>query len=528
MKKTIRFCVLLLLVAAACEKAPFAGPDQKINYDDGAGLEHGMIQLGEKLEDPYSVENMTKALRSLYPTKADVVRLPATNHYVRLLPRNDDDLTLLENMGVTMLDHPLDYQIVREGDWYHDPEIPEGELTWQYAVVPVDFSAPDGIRCELLHDCYLAEEDLGTKSDGIDWAAVERESFRLTGNSDLLPPATKGDSETPKYPKGRIAVYDSDYDEDPVGVAGVMVCCNVFVRIAKAYTDEEGYYEMEKSFTSDPRYRIQFTNRKGFSIGFNAVFVKGSISTLGKHSAEGYNLAISPETDTNLFRRSVINNAAYDYFDLCRQKGSTLAAPPSNLRIWQFGFLDGSATLMMQQGAIVDFELIDEILGEFAPLVRFFLPDIVLGLYNQNDYASIYSNAMHELSHTSHYMKVGNEYWDRYALHILTSWVSSGGMLYGVGTEDYAGYCEVGEMWGYYMQNILYRERYADWSYTYGLKWWFRPEIFLYLDERGLNRDKIFAVLSADVHSRETLQQRLLSLYPEFKSIIYEAFNLYN
>ena len=55
MKKTIRFCVLLLLVAAACEKAPFAGPDQKINYDDGAGLEHGMIQLGEKLEDPYSV-----------------------------------------------------------------------------------------------------------------------------------------------------------------------------------------------------------------------------------------------------------------------------------------------------------------------------------------------------------------------------------------------------------------------------------------------------------------------------------------
>ena len=176
----------------------------------------------------------------------------------------------------------------------------------------------------------------------------------------------------------------------------------------------------------------------------------------------------------------------------------------------------------------MDFELIDEILGEFAPLVRFFLPDIVLGLYNQNDYASIYSNAMHELSHTSHYMKVGNEYWDRYALHILTSWVSSGGMLYGVGTEDYAGYCEVGEMWGYYMQNILYRERYADWSYTYGLKWWFRPEIFLYLDERGLNRDKIFAVLSADVHSRETLQQRLLSLYPEFKSIIYEAFNLYN
>lgn len=528
MKKTIRFCVLLLLVAAACEKAPFAGPDQKINYDDGAGIEHGLIELGEKLEDPYSVENMTKALRSLYPTKADVIQLHATNNYVRLLPRNDEDLTLLEKMGVAMLDHPLDYRIIKDGDWYHDPEIPEGELTWQYAVVPVDFEAPDGIRCELLHECYLVEEDLTTKAEGIDWAEVERESFRLTGNADMLLPATKGESEEPQYPKGRIAVYDYEYDEDPVGVAGVMVCCNVFVRVAKTYTDEEGYYEMSKSFTSDPRYRIQFTNRKGFSIGFNAVFVKGSISTLGKHSAAGYSIAISPETDTNLFRRSVINNAAYDYFEMCRQKGSTISAPPANLRIWQFGFLEGSATLMMQQGAIVDFELIDEILGEFAPLVRFFLPDIVLGLYNQNDYASIYSNAMHELSHTSHYMKVGNEYWDLYALHILSSWVSSGGMLYGVGTEEYAGYCEVGEMWGYYMQNIIYRERYPHWSYTYGLKWWFRPEIFLYLDERGLGRDKIFAALSADVHSREVLQQRLKSLYPEFRDYINEAFSLYN
>ena len=525
MKKTIRFCVLLLLAAVACEKAPF-GPDQKNFYDDGASISHGMIELGEKLEDPYSVENMTKALRSLYPTKADVVKLSATNHYVRLLPRNDKDLDTLEQMGVTMLDHPLDYKIVKEGDWYHDPQIPEGELTWQYAVVPVDFEAPEGIRCELLHECYLAEEDLATKAEGIDWAEVERESFRMTGNADLLLPRTKGGS--PQYPKGRIAVYDYDYDEEPVGVSGVMVSCNVFVRIAKAYTDEEGYYEMEKSFSSEPRYRIQFANRKGFCIGFNAVFVKASISTLGKHSPEGYSIAIKPESDINLFRRSVINNAAFDYFEMCRRPNSTLSLPPANLRIWQFGFLDGSATLMMQQGAIIDFELIQEILGDYAPLVKFFLPDIVIGLYNQRDYSTIYSNTLHELAHASHYMKVGNDYWDKYAFHILSSWVSTGGMLYGTGTEKLAGYCEVGEMWGYYMQNILYRERYPDWSIIYGTKWWFRPEILLYLDERGLNRDKIFSALSSDVHSRESFQQRLKYLNAEFSSIILEAFNRYN
>ena len=49
----------------------------------------------------------------------------------------------------------------------------------------------------------------------------------------------------------------------------------------------------------------------------------------------------------------------------------------------------------------------------------------------------------------------------------------------------------------------------------------------MYLDERGMNRFKIFVALTSDVHSRETLKSRLLSLYPESKSMINEAFNKY-
>ena len=527
MKKTIHFCVLLLLVAVACGKASVEGPEENFNFDDGSGVTHGMIELGEQLDDPYSVENMTKALRSLYPTKADVIQLHATNLYVRILPRDDAELKLLDSLGIRMLDHPLDYQILREGDWYHDPSLPENSPTWQYAVIPADYKMPEGIRYELLHECYLAEEAEQTKADGIDWEEVEREAFRLTGNAEMLLPRTKA-GDTPKYPQGRITILDEDYDTEPVGVSGVMVSCNVFVRIARAYTDEEGYYEMSKSFTSKPRYRIQFTNRKGFSIGFNGVIVKGSISTLGEQSASGYSIAITPNSDINLFRRSVINNAAFDYYEMCREKGSTLSLPPADLRIWQFGFLQGSATVMMHHGAIIDIDLISEILGEYSFILEFFLPDLVLGLKNQNDYASIYRNTIHELAHTSHFVKVGNSYWDIYAMHILTSWLKTGGILYGSGTEKNAGYCEVGEMWAYYMENILYRERYPDWTRTWGTNWWFRPEILLYLDERGVNRNKIFAALDSEVHSREVLQQRLQFLYPEFKSIINEAFNNYN
>ena len=79
-------------------------------------------------------------------------------------------------------------RIVREGDYYHDPGLSEEEITWQYAVVPKDFEFPTSIRWELLDECFISEHDPDTRSDGIDWAAVEEEAFRLTGNGDLFVP----------------------------------------------------------------------------------------------------------------------------------------------------------------------------------------------------------------------------------------------------------------------------------------------------------------------------------------------------
>ena len=49
----------------------------------------------------------------------------------------------------------LDYEIVREGDYYRDPDIPEGEFTWLYVVVPKTFSFPADMRVEKLDECYI-------------------------------------------------------------------------------------------------------------------------------------------------------------------------------------------------------------------------------------------------------------------------------------------------------------------------------------------------------------------------------------
>lgn len=504
-----------------------ASPDLPVLRETEEGTEHEMIVLGEQLEDPYSVENISKAVASLYPALAPGYSVTTTDLYVRFLPENDEEFARLEELGVLLLDHPVDYEIIREGDYYHDPQIPEDDITWQYAVVGNDFEFPEGIRYEILEKCHISEHapvTRGSVEEMLDWDLVEKEAFRLTGNEALYCQPTKGEAYKPS---GRIAIVDESLDDEPFGVKGVKVSCNSFVKFASAYTDEEGYYNIATSFNSSPRYRLIFKNKKGFAIGMNLLLVSASVSTMGRHSQAGFNTTITRKSDRKLFTRAVVNNACYDYYTSCKTASGSISAPPANLRIWLFRNLSVSSAVMMRQGTFIDGTLIGELLGEYSLILKMFLPDITLGLKDKDDYASIYAEAIHECAHASHFMQVGRNYWEKYIKFIVTSYVTNGGMLYGAGTENDKGYCEVAEMWAYYMQTRFYRDRYPESATSFGTSYWFSPQILFYLDERGITRFRLFPCLSADIHDRLSLQARLLSLYPEYKTTINQAFNRY-
>ena len=182
---------------------------------------------------------------------------------------------------------------------------------------------------------------------------------------------------------------------------------------------------------------------------------------------------------------------------------------------------------MLRQGTVLDQGLFKKYLGEYAKLISVFLPDITVGLKGADSYSDIYSMTCHELAHSSHYMKVGNAYWNKYINYIITSFVKNFGADYGTGNGEGAGHCEVGEDWGYFMQNLLYHDRYGGTMPSYGMSFWFHPQIFRYLNERGLSVKEIYKALDSEVSSKELLRDKLTSLYPSQASMINQVFTRY-
>ena len=72
------------------------------------------------------------------------IEITTTHLYIRFKPKNEEELTLLEKDTTLLLfDHPLDYEITEEGDFYQDPEIPEEQPTYQYTYVEWDKALPN-------------------------------------------------------------------------------------------------------------------------------------------------------------------------------------------------------------------------------------------------------------------------------------------------------------------------------------------------------------------------------------------------
>lgn len=176
-----------------------------------------MIVLGEKLENPYSLANMKQAAENLASTnsKGGQPDITPSHLYVKFKPSTYEELELLHTSDTMLIlfNYPLDYEIKENGNYYHDPEVPQGKPTYHYTSVPIDYDFPADVAYKVLEEVYIPGEDDVTSGRTVEEAnALEREAFRITGNlpaSTTTNATSNGRTEALTWrPSGRLRVWD--------------------------------------------------------------------------------------------------------------------------------------------------------------------------------------------------------------------------------------------------------------------------------------------------------------------------------
>lgn len=470
--------ILLIFAISSCEKI------EQTSQPDEYQLQDGMIQLGKKLENPYSVETMAKAINIVSPnTLKSSEELQTTHLYVRFLPSSPEELeSLNSDTMLNLYDYPLDYEIIQEGDYYHDPSISSDDITWQYTVVEPNYVFPS-VKYEILAELYLPDED----EDEIEDVALE-----ITGNS-ISEDETTGLKSTQgrrrKYkPSGNILIQDDVLGTD-VGLRNAKVRIRNWFKIRNVQTRADGSFGTSTEYKGNVDIKVIFENNH-CKVRSTLVNILGTADKKLANEVKSLNIVICRENrnfsttpvqsgyrnirDDKLWAWATVFNGVEEYRDYCVSEN--IAVPQDGLRIWvnrnsranRNGEGTSGAAPMFHRGwgfykingdkwwAYAADVLYIPVSNVLVNLFDSFLPDIVItyGTENVNS-ADLCEVVYHELGHASHYTKVGGNYWYKYINYTVTN---NG---YGDGSGHNNGICALGEAWGYHVGWTFARMKYV-------------------------------------------------------------------
>lgn len=224
MKKII-VLILFVTVIQSCHKPEIEILPKSLNSSarvDGNRPDEGEMIL-EKVNNPYEIKNMQKALKSLAlkNNEAKLLKVEANYMYIRILPKNRDEYNIVNgDSTMDVFEYPLDYKIVKKGNKYKDKSLVNSEFTWMYAAVPISKNLKNNIKTEVIDLLYLTEgngrDDEYTKqyrnSDARQIGLLkelENESFLINGDGKYnTNKSAKNAKVSGWYSSGRIRVED--------------------------------------------------------------------------------------------------------------------------------------------------------------------------------------------------------------------------------------------------------------------------------------------------------------------------------
>lgn len=369
----------------------------------------GMTRLGKKLQNPYSVNNMKKALFNINEDSKDSISLEInpTHLYLKYKPKNDNELWLIsQDSALTFFDYPLDYEIAFHGDFYHDPELPIYRPTYQYVSLPIEKTPSTRVEYEILEELFIPDEDWdnssGSKISRIPKQIIDdlvREALLITGN---LEPEKAINSLTAKdswRPAGRVRVFDH-VTSSFVGVSGVKVEATRWFTTHRGFTNSSGYFSCDGTFKRDANYRIKW-DRYEYSIRSGTY---GQAELNGPKINGNWNVDLGSATSTVVDDPqqyyALIHQGAHDYYYGNR---FGLTAPPRN------SFLKRQLKIAARPESGKS--------SYFKARQIWFGNDISIQAWN-NASDRIYGTIVHELAHAAHRqfdaITYNNLIWDAY------------------------------------------------------------------------------------------------------------------
>lgn len=368
--------------------------------------------LGKQLENPYSVENMKRALYELKSSNTlksssldEDFEIETTHLYVRFLPKNEEELDLLkQDTLLHFYDYPLDYEITSPGIYYHDPTLPDTVITWQYTVVSPDYNFTT-IEYEILSELFLIEEkdaDSNLKSATVNipfWDMLEDKALEITRNLDETNISGAVLKSSKWRPAGRIRAWD-DVLNKYVPIVGVEVKARRWFTTHKGTTNTNGNFSCDGKFKRDANYSFSW-ERYHFSIRSGTV---GQANYNGPKKTGDWNLDI--KGNKSQFYATIYRATNHYYYG--NRLG--LRRPPEN------------GLLKPQMKIAAMYKTNNDRNGRHAASLR------VLGIFNwikiwnpENKCNQIYGTTIHELAHASHWDMGSNDY-NNTSLIVKESW----------------------------------------------------------------------------------------------------------
>lgn len=367
------------------------------------------IELGEKLENPYSVVNMKKALANLRKSRpeakmaTDDFEVTTTHLYVKFTPKNEAELDALKaDSTLVLYDYPLDYKIEVNGDYYRDPTIPADQPTPKYAAIKVNKVLPKGyaktssnvkvmenVEQTILEELYIPDEDFDTDTNNSGVAAKKingktvsvalvdalvDEALRITNNLDNTSPQNKNAKiarQSKWRPAGRIRVWD-DALNDYIGVEGAQVRARRWFTTHSGWVDSNGFYSCDGEFRRDANYSIDWDRNGTFHIQDG--WLNGA--TYNGPKQEG-NWDLKLRDDKQAYYATIFSGAYFFYY----KNILGLSRPPEGLRIKARLEKDESSHVKIREG--------------------FFGAAISLMAWG-NKSQTVFSTTIHELAHAQH------------------------------------------------------------------------------------------------------------------------------